>query len=245
VDRRFSQWLLDVISPYGIEASLKAIESADSEVDGKSVVFQKQLQQLEYEAQRAFEQYNAAAARHRLVAAELERRWNEKQEELAQAKKTFEVILNQRKTLTGEQKQELLQLGGYFKQVWHSNDCPMELKKKIIRTVIEEIIVRLDDSTKMLHFVIHWKGGCHTEFEMEKPRSAVGKATAVEDVELIRKMADRYADGETARVLNRLNRRTGKGLYWSQSRVADVRRKHGIAGGRPHHERGREILSLA
>ena len=245
VDRRFSQWLLDVISPYGIEASLKAIESVNSEVDGKSVVFQKQLQQLEYEAQRAFEQYNAVDARHRLVAAELERRWNEKLEELAQAKKTFEEILNQRKTLTGEQKQELLQLGGYFKQVWHSKDCPMELKKKIIRTVIEEIIVRLDDSTKMLHFVIHWKGGCHTEFEMEKPRSAVGKATAVEDVELIRKMADRYADGETARVLNRLNRRTGKGLYWSQSRVADVRRKHGIAGGRPHPERGREILSLA
>ena len=245
VDRRFSQWLLDVISPYGIEASLKAIESANSEVDGKSVVFQKQLQQLEYEAQRAFEQYNAVDARHRLVAAELERRWNEKLEELAQAKKTFEEILHQRKTLTGEQKQELLQLGGYFKQVWHSKDCPMELKKKIIRTVIEEIIVRLDDSTKMLHFVIHWKGGCHTEFEMEKPRSAVGKATAVEDVELIRKMADRYADGETARVLNRLNRRTGKGLYWSQSRVADVRREHGIAGGRPHHERGREILSLA
>jgi DNA invertase Pin-like site-specific DNA recombinase len=245
VDRRFSQWLLDVISPYGLEASLKAIESVNSEVDGKSVVFQKQLQQLEYEAQRAFEQYNAVDARHRLVAAELERRWNEKLEELAQAKKTFEEILNQRKTLTGEQKQELLQLGGYFKQVWHSKDCPMELKKKIIRTVIEEIIVRLDDSTKMLHFVIHWKGGCHTEFEMEKPRSAVGKATAIEDIELIRKMADRYADGETARVLNRLNRRTGKGLYWSQSRVADVRRKHGIAGGRPHHERGREILSLA
>jgi DNA invertase Pin-like site-specific DNA recombinase len=245
VDRRFSQWLLDVISPYGIEASLKAIESVNSEVDGKSVVFQKQLQHLEYEAQRAFEQYNAVDARHRLVAAELERRWNEKLEELAQAKKTFEEILNQRKILTAEQKQELLQLGGYFKQVWHSTDCPMELKKKIIRTVIEEIIVRLDDSTQMLHFVIHWKGSCHTEFEMEKPRSSVGKATDVEDIELIRKMAGCYADGETARVLNRLNRRTGKGLYWSQSRVADVRRKHGIAGGRPHHERGREILSLA
>ena len=40
---------------------------------------------------------------------------------------------------------------------------------------------------------------------MEKPRSA-GKATDVEDIELIRKMADRYADGETARVLNKLNR---------------------------------------
>src|SRR5437667_6867549 len=96
----------------------------------------------------------------------------------------------------------------------------------------------------MLHFVVHWKGGCHTEFEVEKPRSPVGKSTDVEDVELIRKLADRYDDGEIARVLNRLNRRTGKGLYWSQSRVADVRRKHGIVGGRPHHERGRDIQSL-
>ncbi len=42
-----------------------------------------------------------------------------------------------------------------------------------------------------------------------------------------------------------MNRRTGKGLPWSQSRVADVRRKHGIAGGRPGHERGLKILSLA
>ena len=245
VDRRFSELLLDVISPYGLEASLKAIESINSEVDHKSAVFEKQLQQLEYEAQRAFEQYNAVDARHRLVATELERRWNEKLEELARSKKTFEDIINQRQTLTAEQKQQLLEMGGYFKQVWHSDACPMEAKKKIIRTVIEEIVVQLDESTQMLQFIIHWKGGCHTEFRMEKPRSPVGKATDLEDIELIRKMADRYEDGEIARVLNKLNRRTGKGLFWSRSRVADVRRKHGIAGGRPPHERGQEILSLA
>jgi hypothetical protein len=245
-DGRFSELLLDVISPYGIEASLKAIDTVNSEVDGKSAVLGKQLQQLEYEAQRAFEQYNAVDARNRLVAAELERRWNEKLDEMARVKKTFEEAVNQRRTLTAEQKQQLLDLGRCFRDVWgHSNACPMETKKKIVRTVIEEIVVRLDDSTQKLQFVIHWKGGCHTEFQMEKPRSPVGKATDVEDVELIRKMADRYDDGEIARVLNKLNRRTGKGLSWSQSRVADVRRKHGISGGLAGRERGQEIFSLA
>jgi len=214
-------------------------------VDTKCAVFEKQLQQLEYEAGRAFEQYNAVDARNRLVATELERRWNEKLEELARAKKTLEDIVNQQQTLTAEQKKQLLEMGGNFKQVWHSEACAMEGKKKIIRTVIEEIVVHLDDSTEILQFVIHWKGGCHTEFEMEKPRSPVGKATDIEDVELIGKMADRYDDGEIARVLNKLNRRTGKGLFWSQSRVADVRRKHGIAGGHAGKERGQEILSLA
>src|SRR5437867_13353206 len=118
-------------------------------------------------------------------------------------------------------------MGRCFEQVWRSNAGPLETKKKIIRTVIEEIVVQLDESTQMLHFVIHWKGGCHTEFQMEKPRSPVGKATHVADVELIGKMADRYDDGEIARVLNKLNRRSGKDLSWNQSRVADVRRKHG------------------
>jgi DNA invertase Pin-like site-specific DNA recombinase len=245
VDRRFSELLLDVISPYGLEASLKAIESVNSEVDTKCAVFEKQLQQLEYEAGRAFEQYNAVDARNRLVAGELERRWNEKLEELARAKKTLEDIVSQQQTLTAEQKKQLLEMGSNFKQVWHSEACAMEAKKKIIRTVIEEIVVHLDDSAEILQFVIHWKGGCHTEFEMEKPRSPVGKATDIEDVELIGKMADRYEDGEIARVLNKLNRRTGKGLFWSQSRVADVRRKHGIAGGHAGKERGQEILSLA
>jgi hypothetical protein len=87
--------------------------------------------------------------------------------------------------------------------VWYSPACPIEVKKTIIRTVIEEIMVRLDECTKMLQFVIHWKGGCHTESQMEKPRSPVGKTTDIEDVELIRKMADRYDDGEIARVLTR------------------------------------------
>ena len=135
VDRRFSELLLDVISPYGIEASLKAIESVNSEVDTKCAVFEKQLQQVEYEAGRAFEQYNAVDARNRLVATELERRWNEKLEELARAKKTLEDIVNQQQTLTAEQKKQLLEMGGNFKQVWHSEACAMEAKKKIIRRI--------------------------------------------------------------------------------------------------------------
>jgi hypothetical protein len=87
VDRRFSELLLEVLSPYGIEASVRAIESVNTETDGKSAVFEKQLQQLEYETQRAFEQYNAVDARNRLVAGELEKRWNEKLEETERVRK--------------------------------------------------------------------------------------------------------------------------------------------------------------
>jgi hypothetical protein len=245
VDRRFSELLLEVISPYGVEASLEAIANLNAGMDEQSAVFGRQLEQLEYEARRAFEQYDEVDPRNRLVAAELERRWNAKLDELERVKKRFQTIAAERQTLTGDHEQRLRELGASFREVWESDACPMELKKKIVQTVIEEIVVDLDEPSQTLHFVIHWKGGRHTAFDMDKPRSGVGQTTDVADVALIRAMADRYEDGEIARVLNKLKRTTGKGLVWNQSRVADVRRKHGIAQAPNLETRGREILSLA
>ncbi len=49
--------------------------------------------------------------------------------------------------------------------------CPVELKKEHHRTIVEEIIVDLDEQEKTLRFVIHWKGGTHTCFEMPKSLS--------------------------------------------------------------------------
>ena len=57
----------------------------------------------------------------------------------------------------------------------------------------------------------------------------VAHKTALEDVELITRMARRYRHDQIARVLSKLGRRTGKGNRWTQPRVATVRRKYAIA----------------
>src|SRR6202043_381098 len=77
VDRRFSHELLKVISRFGVAASLKAIEELSSGDAAQRTTLANKLEQLEYEAKRAFEQYDVVDARNRLAAAELERRWNE------------------------------------------------------------------------------------------------------------------------------------------------------------------------
>src|ERR1700728_3313369 len=82
VDRRFSQELLKVISRFGVEASLKAINELSSGDAAQRAALTNKLEQLEYDAKRAFEQYDVVDARNRLAAAELERRWNEKLEEI-------------------------------------------------------------------------------------------------------------------------------------------------------------------
>ena len=75
-------------------------------------------------------------------------------------------------------------VGREFASVWNDPAGPMVLKKRITRTLINEIIVNLDDDTQQLHFILHWHGGCHTRFEMPKPLSgALLHKTALEDVD--------------------------------------------------------------
>jgi hypothetical protein len=117
------------------------------------------------------------------------------------------------------------------------------LKKLISRTIIDEVIANdVDEDT--LRFVIHWKGGVHTEFTMPRPRSAAAQRTAVESLDIIRKMAVRYGDDQIASVLNRLGHRTGKGLRWNQNRVKAARHTHDISGQRRANV-DPEVLSLS
>jgi len=243
VDRRISQELLEVLSPLGVAASLVALETLSRKGDDRQRARALQLQQLEQEARRAFEQYDEVDPRNRLVATELERRWDEKLKQVEQLKDELGRSESEPPALSAEDRQRVVQLGENFALTWQSTHCPPELRKKIARSVLEEAIVNLNDDTKMLTFVLHWKGGTHTQFEMEKPRSGVGRKTSLEDLELIRVMAVRYEDGEIARVLNKLGRRTGKDKRWSKTRVATARRNHSIPSRDPAaHDP--EILSL-
>ena len=57
-----------------------------------ALALSSKLEQLEYEARKAFEQYDAVDARNRLVAGELERRWNEKLEEIETVKQRLSSL---------------------------------------------------------------------------------------------------------------------------------------------------------
>lgn len=243
VDRRFAEELLRVLSPLGVEASLRAIEELSSVGDEQSEALARQLQQLQYETERAGVQYHEVDPRNRLVAAELERRWNTKLEEMAALEARLRELQGAAKPLADEDRRRILGLGERFEELWQSEACPMELKKKIVRTVIEEVLVDLDEDTGLLCFTIHWKGGTHTQFQMDKPSSPVGRKTRVEDLELIRRMAVRYGDDEIARVLNKLGRHTGKGKRWTEDSVHTARRNHSIPGQR-RRQPDPEILTL-
>jgi DNA invertase Pin-like site-specific DNA recombinase len=232
LERQFEQQLLEVLAPLGVQASLHAAAGIDREYAAQRELLAHQLQQLAYEQQRAFEQYNAVDARNRLVADELERRWNDKLQEQQRLEARLRDLDNEQRPLAQEQRQRIVELGEQFEQVWRSTHCPADVRKKIVRTVIEEAVVTRDDSTGSVRMVIHWKGGAHTATEIPGDRRHA-RATSLEAIDILRKMAEQhYGDEDIARVLNQQGHHTGQGNHWDVSRVASFRQKHAIPGRR-------------
>jgi DNA invertase Pin-like site-specific DNA recombinase len=242
VDERFGQALLAVLSPLGLRASLAAADRVCARDQDQRHALLRQLEQCEYETQRAFEQYNEVDPRHRLVAAELERRWQAKLEERDHLRSALAEMDGAAEVLGERERERVLALGARFREVWASAHCPVELKKRLLRAVVEEVIVNKEEAG-VLRFVIHWKGGSHTQFDMARPLSGHEQRTAPEDVDIIRQLAVRYGDDAIAVVLNKLGRRTGKAKRWNAERVRTARSTYAIPG----HSRtvpDSEILTL-
>ena len=75
-DCMVAEQLLQCVTPFGSDAAIEAIESlqgaSDERIEQKALA----LEHARYEVIRARRQYDAVDPANRLVAAELERRWN-------------------------------------------------------------------------------------------------------------------------------------------------------------------------
>src|SRR5262249_23683653 len=135
-DRRIGQELLKAIAPLGVEASLAASEELSAGGAAQPAALSSKLRQLAYEGKKG-----AVDAGNRLAARELERRWNEKLEEIEAVKQRLSSLDAQRYSLSPEEQIRIRSMGDHFAQVWQSDHCPSTLKKMIFRTTIQQITV--------------------------------------------------------------------------------------------------------
>ena len=130
--------------------------------------------------------------------------------------------------LSQEAQEELLRLGQDLPRLWYHPASSVEIKKRILRTVVKEIVVNINDNKVCM--LLHWQGGDHTELRFEKRRNGQHRyATDSDTIDLIQKLARTQPDSAIANLLNRLGRCTAHGHTWTASRVGTQRRDHGIA----------------
>jgi hypothetical protein len=126
-------------------------------------------------------------------------------------------------------REDFADLAADLESVWNDPETDVRLKKRIIRTLIRDLIVDVDAQAGEVILVIHWKGGVHTELRLPRRRRGQNTThTSKEVLEAVRVLARICSDRLIASVLNRNGLRTGRGNRWSQERVTALRSYHDI-----------------
>ena len=247
VDRAVGAEAIKRLQPLGIEAAIGAMEARHCEAAEKRRQVELALEQARYEAAYARRQYDAVDPDNRLVAAELERRWNERLLAVHALEDEQAALATRAQTVfTAAERERLLALGADVERAWHSPGATAATRKRIIRTLIEEIIVRVEEDA--LSLVIRWQGGDHTPLRVRKNRTGQHRwGTDADVVDLVTALARQMPDPSIAAVLNRAGKKTGKGNGWTRSRVRFLRHHRQIQAYRPDEraERGEVTLEEA
>ena len=229
MDRAVVHSVLAAIQPAGIEAAVKISECSQAESDEKRKALELALERARYEANRARRQFDAVEPENRLVAGELEARWNHALEEVATLENRLTAMGEQPAPLSEQQKFELTALGDDVMALWNHPDAPVQLKKRILRTVLSEVVVESKPESPTHRVLLHWAGGVHTELQVERNRSGQHRRSADRTViELVSELAKVCPDRVIAAILNRLGYKTGQEKTWNASRVAGLRGYHDI-----------------
>jgi DNA invertase Pin-like site-specific DNA recombinase len=238
VDQYVAVEVLEALRPLGIQAALDALDQSQNQTGEKRRALELALQKARYEAERFERQYNAAEPENRLVAAELEKRWNNSLTHVAEMQRRLEDANNAAPAITPEQREHLLALGDDLERLWDSPRAPVTLKKRILRTVLQEIVLDTTDDPPSVHLKLHWVGGSHTGLTVSKNRTGYHNHINSEEVtELIRELALVCEDGAIVSILNRLGYRTGNGNTWTEKRVQHVRHTKGFPVCPPPEQR--------
>jgi DNA invertase Pin-like site-specific DNA recombinase len=223
VDDLVSREVLHVVQPSAIEAAVSAASEVTIKRDDVIDSLLMDLKAAHYAAERARKQYDAVDPDNRLVADELERRWNQALQRVAE----LEQRLEQERRNHPEQAPSVESLGALSEdldRVWNDPDTDIRLKKRIVRTLIEEIVVDVDTEAHEVDIVIHWKGGLHSAARVARRRTGQhSRGTESDVVEAVRVLARVCDDELIAAYLNRNGLRTGYGNRWTKERVISLR----------------------
>lgn len=233
VDDAIEEALLGVVEPGAIAAAVEADRNMASQRDQVQDALLRDLEAARYAADRAFRQYDAADPENRLVTSELEARWNKALARVGE----IEAKIAKHRTVAPQpipmSASQLVALAGNLRAVWTAPSTDARLKKRIVRTLIHEVVADLDDVASQIVLVIHWVGGVHTELRLPKRRRGQRNATPDDIVEAVRQLVLIANDDVIAGVLNRNGLTTGNGNRWTRERVTALRSYRRIPVFRP------------
>lgn len=233
VESLFSQLVLEVVRPAALAAARQAAARLHEQSQQDRQTLLDQLEQLDYEAERARRQYDRVEPENRLVADELERRWNEALQATSAQRARLQAFDRQHPPTPPDESFQSWFTPSRLEEVWYAPSSVTSLKKQIVDLLVREVMVELCESGDEVHLWIHWQGGHHTLLSApRRARRGGGQQTeAKQIISVLRSVSD---DANIARTLNRHgigmpNKKDGQSSNWTAKSVRQFRERYAIA----------------
>jgi DNA invertase Pin-like site-specific DNA recombinase len=232
VDRAVATQILEAVSSVAVEATIIAVERCKTADDDARRALTKELEAVRYEASLAARRYESVDPAKRLVARELEARWNNALERVDQVEQRIldlDTVAQRRPPIDRE---ALLALAHDLPAAWNASSTDARTKQRLTRILIQEVVI--DSEADQIVVVIHWTGGRHSEVRVAKVRTGrYPDDRYPSPVEVMRTIGGHWPDRQLAVTMNRMRCKRNDGQSWTVARVRELRERLGIAAFDP------------
>ena len=248
IDQHVIEAFFQAISPIELDLYEKAMQARhDQRVEDKKAQ-ERELQRLRYEVQLARRQYDRVDPDNRLVASELEHRWEEALKALREAEQRFAQVREEHDkvvplTISRELRTAFASLGQSLPEVWQKGPLSRAQRKALLRCLIDKVVLQRQGGDRV-HTRIVWRGGAVSEADVVVPVGSVRALSGFETMEarILELEAEGKSDEEIAAILTQQGFRSPQRPMVLRSTVQTIRlqhqRIHRFRRPRPRHVEG-------
>jgi DNA invertase Pin-like site-specific DNA recombinase len=246
VDAAVTELFLSAVTPAAIDIALQALDQLEQERVEARRQRQMQLQHAEYEVELARRRYEQTDPANRLVAAELEARWEETLRRREQLRREGEELDRQGGTPLGAaERRRIREMARDLSQVWHADTTAMEERKTLLRFLVHRVYLDGVTEAARIGIEVEWHTGARTQVSIDRPLvGAHAPKTPEAAVERILALLPTNDYKAIAKTLNAEGYRTAKGLPFDMYSVGYVARTRSCGRGRGTDRAGGSRLDV-
>jgi hypothetical protein len=185
IDAHVVRAFLDALSPVELDFYGQAVSALRQDEEQVQQAQRQQIERLRYQARLAERQYNQADPDNRLVAAELERRWEAALRDLKEAEERFRHERQQPRApegLSPEERDAFLRAGKTIPELWRQDRLSPQQKKAFLRGLIDKVVVHRS-APDTLQVRIVWRGGDTTTASLPVTVGSLTRLSSAEAME--------------------------------------------------------------
>ncbi len=244
LDQLLERQILRVLEPAAVELSLAATADLEREQQTQEKHWRLRLERARHATDRAARQYHAVEPENRLVARELERRWEQCMHEQQDIEEEHERFRQEQPAgLNDAQREQIRALATEIPALWRSAQCTPKDRQDIMRHLVDKVVVDTSANSPILDVAIHFAGGFVSHHELRRPMGRWDQMSEYPELlQRVKALANgQRTVGQIAEVLNQENWHPPRRKTFNVPMAQALLERIGLQGKRPGDRRDDQL----